>query len=197
MPTRSHTIAREQALALDAEDSLAPWRERFTLPEGVTYFDGKSLGALPKAVPPRLKRAVGQEWGVGLIRSWNDADWYLAPQRVGARIAQLTGAAADEVIVADSTSANLFKTGQLFGGSPTCGALCYCAQPLTDTGTWLSAVELFPSWPEKLAPQHWTPAFTSAQVWKVPAVRACTPLTRPVTGTGTWLSAVELLPSSP
>ena len=109
MPTRSHTIAREQALALDAEDPLAPWRERFTLPEGVIYLDGNSLGALPKTVPPRLKRAVEQEWGVGLIRSWNDADWYLAPQRIGARIAQLVGAAADEVIVADSTSANLFK----------------------------------------------------------------------------------------
>jgi len=109
MPTRSHTIAREQALALDAEDPLAPWRDRFTLPEGVIYLDGNSLGALPKAVPPRLKRAVEQEWGVGLIRSWNDADWYLAPQRIGARIAQLVGAAADEVIVADSTSANLFK----------------------------------------------------------------------------------------
>ena len=109
MPTRSPTIAREHALALDAEDALAPWRDRFTLPEGVIYLDGNSLGALPKAVPPRLKRAVEQEWGVGLIRSWNDADWYLAPQRIGARIAQLIGAAADEVIVADSTSANLFK----------------------------------------------------------------------------------------
>ena len=109
MPTRSPTIAREHALALDAEDALAPWRDRFTLPEGVIYLDGNSLGALPKAVPPRLKRAVEQEWGVGLIRSWNDADWYLAPQRIGARIAQLVGAAADEVIVADSTSANLFK----------------------------------------------------------------------------------------
>ena len=109
MPTRSQTIAREQALALDAEDPLAPWRDRFTLPEDVIYLDGNSLGALPKTVPPRLKRAVEQEWGVGLIRSWNDADWYLAPQRVGARIAQLIGAAADEVIVADSTSANLFK----------------------------------------------------------------------------------------
>lgn len=109
MPTRPQTLAREQALALDAEDPLAPWRDCFTLPEGVIYLDGNSLGALPKTVPPRLKRAVEQEWGVGLIRSWNDADWYLAPQRIGARIAQLIGAAADEVIVADSTSANLFK----------------------------------------------------------------------------------------
>ncbi len=108
MPTTRH-ITREDALSLDAEDALAPCRERFALPPGVNYLDGNSLGALPKTVAPRLQRAVEQEWGVGLIRSWNDADWYPAPQRVGARIAQLIGAAGDEVIVADSTSINLFK----------------------------------------------------------------------------------------
>jgi kynureninase len=108
MPT-IRTLTREDALKWDAEDPLVPCRERFALPPGVIYLDGNSLGALPKSVAPRLQRAVEQEWGVGLIRSWNDADWYPAPQRVGARIAQLIGAAGDEVIVADSTSINLFK----------------------------------------------------------------------------------------
>ena len=95
--------------ALDAQDPLGHCRQRFSLPPGVIYLDGNSLGALPAAVPARLKQAVEQEWGVGLIRSWNDAGWYPAPQRVGARIAQLVGAQADEVIVCDSTSINLFK----------------------------------------------------------------------------------------
>ncbi len=103
------TISQADAARLDADDPLAHCRERFFLPPGVIYLDGNSLGAMPKAVPPRMKRAVEQEWAVGLIRSWNDADWYPAPQRVGARIAQLIGAAPDEVIVADSTSVNLFK----------------------------------------------------------------------------------------
>ena len=102
-------FAQADAAALDAEDPLAACRQRFTLPPGVTYLDGNSLGALPKTVAPRLARAVEQEWGAGLIRSWNDADWYPAPQRVGGRIGLLVGAAADEVIVADSTSVNLFK----------------------------------------------------------------------------------------
>ena len=97
------------AQQLDADDPLAACRERFTLPPGGIYLDGNSLGALPKSVAPRLARAVEHEWGVGLIRSWNDADWYPAPQRVGARISQLVGAAADEVICADSISVNLFK----------------------------------------------------------------------------------------
>ncbi len=102
-------LRRDDALALDAADPLAHCRERFCLPPGVIYLDGNSLGALPNGVAARLTRAVEQEWGVGLIRSWNDADWYPAPQRVGARVAQLIGAEGDEVIMADSTSVNLFK----------------------------------------------------------------------------------------
>jgi len=39
--------------------------------------------------------------------------------------------------------------------------------PVTATGTWLSVVELFPSWPLLLEPQHCTPpAVVSAHVWK-------------------------------
>ena len=102
-------ITRQQAAVLDADDELAPVRERFALPAGVIYLDGNSLGALPRHVPARLARAVEDEWGQGLIRSWNDAGWIDAARRTGARIARLIGAAADEVSVADSTSVNLFK----------------------------------------------------------------------------------------
>lgn len=105
----STSITRADVERLDADDPLAPRRTQFVVPDGVIYLDGNSLGALPASVPARIARAIEHEWGVGLIRSWNDADWYPAPQRVGARIAGLVGAAADEVIVADSTSVNLFK----------------------------------------------------------------------------------------
>ncbi len=99
----------EEARALDAADPLRDYRERFDLPDGVIYLDGNSLGALPKDTPARLEQVVRGEWGDGLIRSWNDADWITLPQRVGAKIAPLIGAAADEVIVCDSVSVNLFK----------------------------------------------------------------------------------------
>ncbi|TAG02516.1 MAG: kynureninase [Betaproteobacteria bacterium] len=105
----THSAARDHALALDRVDPLAHCRARFTLPDGVIYLDGNSLGALPKGVNERLHRAINEEWGVGLIRSWNDADWYPAPQRVGAKIAALIGANANEVISCDSTTVNLFK----------------------------------------------------------------------------------------
>ncbi|WP_069300643.1 kynureninase [Neptunicoccus sediminis] len=103
------TYTRELIEKMDASDPMAHLKDRFELPEDVIYLDGNSLGALPKGVDARLQKAVTEEWGKGLIRSWNDADWYPAPQRTGAAIARLIGAEADEVIVCDSTSVNLYK----------------------------------------------------------------------------------------
>jgi kynureninase len=99
----------QRAAEFDVADPLAPFRDRFTLPEGVIYLDGNSLGALPKATPEVLRRVIEQEWGEGLIRSWNSAGWFEAAGRVGAKIAPLVGAQAGEVIACDSTSVNLFK----------------------------------------------------------------------------------------
>ena len=93
----------------DADDPLAPFRARFGLPEGTIYLDGNSLGALPLATPRRLAEVVHEEWGRGLITSWNAAGWVAAPQRVGDKIARLVGADEGEVIACDSTSVNLFK----------------------------------------------------------------------------------------
>jgi kynureninase len=102
-------IPREQARALDAADPLRPCRDRFVLPEGVIYLDGNSLGPLPKATVERKLQVIEQQWGRSLIRSWNEHNWIDAPQRVGAKVAGLIGAQPHEVIVADSTSVNLFK----------------------------------------------------------------------------------------
>ncbi|HYF58860.1 MAG TPA: kynureninase [Burkholderiaceae bacterium] len=100
---------RADCEALDAADPLAFARARFVLPPDTIYLDGNSLGAMPAAVAPRMREAVEREWAHGLIRSWNDAGWYTAPQRAAAKIARLVGAAPDQVIVTDSTSVNLFK----------------------------------------------------------------------------------------
>ena len=99
----------ERARDLDKADPLAPFIDRFVLPEGVIYLDGNSLGALPRATMPAIERAVREEWGKGLIRSWNSAGWFEMAQRIGGKIAPLVGAAPNEVIACDSTSVNLFK----------------------------------------------------------------------------------------
>ena len=108
VPTTTR-LTRADCEAMDAADPLGRFRAEFALPEGVIYLDGNSLGALPRRGSHRMRTAVDEEWGRGLIRAWNDADWYKAPQRAGAAIARLVGADEDEVIVCDSTSVNLYK----------------------------------------------------------------------------------------
>lgn len=104
-----HCATRADCEALDAADPLAALRARFALPEATIYLDGNSLGALPADAAARVHDAVTRQWGQDLIRSWNTAGWVDLPQRLGAKLAPLIGARPDEVIVADSTSVNLFK----------------------------------------------------------------------------------------
>jgi kynureninase len=103
------SMTRADALALDERDPLRPLREQFELPPGLIYLDGNSLGVLPKATPARVQQVVQQEWGHDLIRSWNSAGWITLPQRIGDKIARLVGAGPGELVVADSTSVNLYK----------------------------------------------------------------------------------------
>jgi kynureninase len=107
--TQAQDLSRAACAARDAADPLAPLREQFELPAGVNYLDGNSLGVLPRATAARVQAVVTQEWGQGLIRSWNTAGWIDLPRRVGDKIGRLVGAAPGELVVADSTSVNLFK----------------------------------------------------------------------------------------
>ncbi len=96
------------AVLLDETDPLRPFRAHFVIPEGSpTYLDGNSLGRLPRATVDALARVVTEDWGGRLVESWED--WIDLPARVGARLAPLLGAAPDEVILADSTSVNLYR----------------------------------------------------------------------------------------
>ncbi len=105
----SRESTREMAAELDRHDPLAVCRDRFHLPEELLYFDGNSLGPLPKASREHLFQVVNRQWGEDLIGSWNSHDWIGLPRRVGRRIAPLIGAQPDQVVVCDSVSVNLFK----------------------------------------------------------------------------------------
>ncbi len=103
------TITRADCVAMDAGDVLAPRRELFSLPKGVIYLDGNSLGVLPRNVLARVKAAVEREWGETLIKSWNEHGWFYLAQRIGERLERLVGAEPGSVIVGDTISVNLFK----------------------------------------------------------------------------------------
>lgn len=98
-----------QLSQLDANDRLAHKRALFSLPEGVIYLNGNSLGPLLRNVPQQLGTVTGLQWGEDLISSWNKHGWIDLPQQVGEKIAPLLGAASGQVICCDSISLNLFK----------------------------------------------------------------------------------------
>ena len=99
----------EYASELDAHDPLAHFRKRFVITDSdLIYMDGNSLGRLPQSTVTLAEDLINHQWGERLIRNWNEG-WFTAPERVGAKIARLIGAEPDEVIIADSTSVNLFK----------------------------------------------------------------------------------------
>jgi kynureninase len=106
-------LTRDAAAALDASDSLAGFRSRFTgteddVGDGLLYLDGNSLGRLPRDTPAALARVVEEQWGRGLIGSW--ASWIGEATRIGDVLADgVLGARPGEVLVGDSTSVNLYK----------------------------------------------------------------------------------------
>jgi kynureninase len=100
---------RQDCDVLDQEDPLRELRHQFDLPAGTIYLDGNSLGVLPRATLGRVQAVIQKEWGQDLIKSWNSAGWIDLPTRIGDKIARLVGAAPGELIVADSTSLNLYK----------------------------------------------------------------------------------------
>ncbi len=102
-------IDLEYAKQLDQQDELSEFRQQFIIDDpDLIYLDGNSLGRLPKATVDRIQSLVDQEWGKRLIQSWGES-WMTTPDRIGGKIAGILGARPDEIVVADSTSINLFK----------------------------------------------------------------------------------------
>lgn len=100
-----HSFAHE----MDAQDELARFRREFVIDDpNLIYLDGNSLGRLPRRTKALLQDYVEHQWGQRLIRGWNEG-WLDLSQRIGDKIARLIGGHAGEVVVAESTSTNLFK----------------------------------------------------------------------------------------
>lgn len=105
MNKTEHHYAQE----LDNNDPLSQFRDRFYIDDpDIIYLDGNSLGRLPKATIPHIQDVVKNQWGKDLVRGWNHG-WFEKPTRLGSKVAELIGAQSDEVLVCDTTSANLFK----------------------------------------------------------------------------------------
>jgi len=102
-------LKREDLEILDRQDPLKRFGDEFSIPEGILYFDGNSLGALPKATLKRVNEVVAEEWGRKLITSWNSAGWHALSEKIGNKIAKLIGADDGEVVCVDGTGLNVYK----------------------------------------------------------------------------------------
>jgi kynureninase len=106
------STGRAGALARDAADPLAEFGDRFARAErdghDLIYLDGNSLGRLPLATAERITRVIRDEWGSGLIGSWDH--WIGLPAQAGDLLGEhLLGAAPGQLAVCDSTTVNLYK----------------------------------------------------------------------------------------
>ena len=103
------TLSLQECQARDAQDPLRALRQHFSLPPGVIYLDGNSLGALPAATAARVAEVVAQEWGKDLIKAWNTAGWISLSERLGNQFAPWIGAGPGQLVFTDTTSINLYK----------------------------------------------------------------------------------------
>lgn len=86
-------ISRDRAVAFDAADPLARWRNEFVVTDpDLVYLDGNSLGMTPRRAVEAVNRVMTEDWATGLTRSWEH--WVDLPRRVGATLAPCWGSAA-------------------------------------------------------------------------------------------------------
>ncbi len=105
-------IDRDQVLALDAADPLAPFQDRFVpqTDDVVAYLDGNSLGRPLRSIGASWSAFVAEQWAARLIRGWTEG-WMELPEIVGDELAAAAlGAAPGQTVIADSTTVNFYKT---------------------------------------------------------------------------------------
>lgn len=81
----------------------------FSIPDGLIYLDGNSLGPMPHAVARRLSEVLSEEWGNQLIKGWNTAGWMEQPSRVGNRVGALIGAPEGTTVMGDTLSIKVYQ----------------------------------------------------------------------------------------
>lgn len=100
---------RSTALALDAADPLAKYKQAFQITDpDLCYLDGNSLGRMPIASVKAVNDFLTQEWGKELVDGW--AHWIDEAQVAGNLLGRATlGAAEGQTLVQDTTSVNFYQ----------------------------------------------------------------------------------------
>ena len=105
--------ARERALALDAVDPLAGFRDRFWIPQrpdgsDQLYFCGNSLGLQPKALAAEMEQELEAWKDLGVAGHFEGRfPWMPYHEFLREPLARLTGALPHEVVAMNSLTVNL------------------------------------------------------------------------------------------
>jgi kynureninase len=101
-------LDRAYAEALDRDDPLARFRERFYVNPDTIYLDGNSLGLLSRDAETAVERVLGA-WRTRGIGGWLEADpaWFWLGEELGRRLAPLVGAKPEEVVATGTITVNL------------------------------------------------------------------------------------------
>lgn len=103
----------ERARALDRDDPLAPWRERFWIPKHTdgadqVYLVGNSLGLQPKAVASFLEEELAHWRELGVAGHFTGPrPWMSYHEAVRDPMARLFGARPEEVVAMNALTVNL------------------------------------------------------------------------------------------
>jgi kynureninase len=100
---------RDYALALDAKDPLAKYKDQFVVTDPtLCYLDGNSLGRLPKKTIDVVNNYLHNEWAPKVVEGW--ADWIDEAESTGDLIGRAAlGAAKGQVLACDTTSVNFYQ----------------------------------------------------------------------------------------
>jgi kynureninase len=106
-------LTEADALALDASDPLASYRERFLLPvapDGSTaiYLAGHSLGLQPRSVRDAIDAEL-ERWSRRGVDAWFEPDrpWFTYTERLREPMARIVGARPSEVAVLNALTVNI------------------------------------------------------------------------------------------
>ena len=138
MSDPEYRTLEQQALALDAADSLRSFRAEFLIPRhGAAeqrYFCGNSLGLQPRGVRAALMQELDDWAALGVEAHFRGKQpWMPYHESVRAGLAELVGAESAEVVAMNSLSANLHLLMVSF----------YC--PTTERSAILIEAGAFPS----------------------------------------------------
>jgi kynureninase len=110
------SLSRERALALDREDPLAAFHDRFAFPDPeLVYLDGNSLGLASRDAEAAVLKAL-EDWKAYGIDGWisGERPWFYLAEELGALQAEIVGADSAEVVVTGTTTVNLHSLVSTF-----------------------------------------------------------------------------------